>query len=156
MADEVGTNEEAKKEILGLFDGDTPFGTPNPERLVQRILHIATNPGDLVLDSFLGSGTTAALAHKMGRRWIGVEMGDHAVTHCQPRLAKVIAGEGGGISAAVGWQGGGGFDFYRLARRCSTWTERSPRASPSPRSPRMSGSRRWERRGPTDPPSLRT
>jgi adenine-specific DNA-methyltransferase len=67
------------------------FGTPKPERLLQRILHIATNPNDLVLDSFLGSGTTAAVAHKMGRRWIGIEMGEHAATHCLPRLQKVIA-----------------------------------------------------------------
>lgn len=111
---EVGHTDESKKESIQLFGGDVSFGTPKPERLLERILHIATNPGDLVLDSFLGSGTTAAVAHKMGRRWIGVEMGDHAVTHCQPRLAKVIAGEGGGISATVGWQGGGGFDFYRL------------------------------------------
>ena len=81
---------------------------------MQRIIHIATNPGDLVLDSFLGSGTTAAVAHKMGRRWIGVEMGKHAVTHCVPRLSKVIAGEQGGISKSVGWRGGGGFRFYRL------------------------------------------
>lgn len=111
--EEVGHTQDAKKEVLAISDTDV-FITPKPERLMQRILHIATNPGDLVLDSFLGSGTTAAVAHKMGRRWIGIEMGDHAVTHCQPRLAKVIAGEGGGISAAVGWQGGGGFDFYRL------------------------------------------
>ena len=90
------------------------FETPKPERLVERILHIATNPGDLVLDSFLGSGTTAAVAHKMGRRWIGIEMGDHAVTHCAPRLRQVIEGEQGGISKAVGWQGGGGFRFHRL------------------------------------------
>ncbi len=81
---------------------------------MQRILHIATNPNDLVLDSFLGSGTTAAVAHKMGRRWIGIEMGEHAETHCLPRLQKVIAGEQGGISAAVGWQGGGGFQFMKL------------------------------------------
>lgn len=67
-----------------------------------------------MLDSFLGSGTTAAVAHKMGRRWIGIEMGDHAVTHCAPRLRKVIDGEQGGVSAAVGWEGGGGFRFYRL------------------------------------------
>lgn len=77
-------------------------------------MHIASNPGDLVLDSFLGSGTTAAVAHKMGRRYIGVEIGDHAVTHCIPRLQKVIEGEQGGISQAVNWQGGGGFRFYRL------------------------------------------
>ena len=90
------------------------FDTPKPERLLERILQIATNPGDLVLDSFLGSGTTAAVAHKMGRRWIGIEMGDHARTHCQPRLKKVVDGEQGGISEAVGWQGGGGFRYYKL------------------------------------------
>lgn len=111
--EEVGHTQDAKKEILALSDADV-FITPKPERLLQRVLHIATNPGDLVLDSFLGSGTTAAVAHKMGRRWIGIEMGDHAVTHCAPRLNKVIEGESGGISQAVGWQGGGGFDFYRL------------------------------------------
>ncbi len=111
---EVGTNGEAKNETIQLFPGDTPFSTPKPERLIQRILHIATNPNDLVLDSFLGSGTTAAVAHKMGRRYIGIEMGEHAVTHCVPRLNKVIAGEQGGISKSVGWQGGGGFRFYRL------------------------------------------
>lgn len=91
-----------------------PFGTPKPERLLKRILQLATLPNDLVLDSFLGSGTTAAVAHKMGRRWIGIEMGDHAVTHCQPRLQKVVDGEQGGISEAVKWNGGGGFRFYRL------------------------------------------
>jgi adenine-specific DNA-methyltransferase len=73
-----------------------------------------TLPGDLVLDSFLGSGTTAAVAQKMGRRWIGIEIGEHAVTHCIPRLQKVIEGEQGGISKAVGWRGGGGFRFCRL------------------------------------------
>lgn len=81
---------------------------------MKRILEIATNPGDLVADSFLGSGTTAAVAHKMGRRFIGIESGDHAATHCQPRLRKVIEGEQGGISESVGWTGGGGFAFYRL------------------------------------------
>ena len=111
--DEVGHTQEAKKEILNLF-GEDVFLTPKPERLVQRIFHVATNPGDLVLDSFLGSGTTAAVAHKMGRRYIGVEMGDHAVSHCTPRLKKVIDGEQGGISNSVGWKGGGGFRFYRL------------------------------------------
>ena len=82
-----------------------------PEGLVKRVLDLATNPGDLVLDSFLGSGTTPAVAHKMGRRWIGIELGDHAVTHCVPRLKKVVDGEQGGIS---GWKGGGGFRFCRL------------------------------------------
>lgn len=114
LAEEVGTNEESKREILSLFDDESPFGTPKPERLMQRILQIATKSGDLVLDSFLGSGTTAAVAHKMGRRWIGIEMGDHAVSHCAPRLRKVIDGEQGGISQSIGWQGGSGFRFYRL------------------------------------------
>lgn len=112
--DDVGHTDEAKKEANALFGGETSFGTPKPERLIQRILHIATNPNDLVLDSFLGSGTTAAVAHKMGRRWIGIEMGEHARTHCLPRLKKVVEGEQGGISKAVGWQGGGGFRFMRL------------------------------------------
>ncbi len=111
--EDVGHTQDAKKETVKLF-GSEVFGTPKPERLIQRILHIATNPGDLVLDSFLGSGTTAAVAHKMGRRYIGIEMGEHAVTHCVPRLHKVIDGEQGGISKSVGWQGGGGFRFYRL------------------------------------------
>ena len=111
---ESGHSEEGRRESHELFGRQGAFGTAKPERLIQRILHIATNPGDLVLDSFLGSGTTAAVAHKMGRQYIGIEMGEHAVTHVVPRLQKVIAGEQGGISAAVGWQGGGGFRFYRL------------------------------------------
>ncbi len=90
------------------------FSTPKPERLIERILQISTTKGSLVLDSFLGSGTTAAVAHKMNRRYIGIEMGEHAETHCQPRLKKVVDGEQGGISKSVEWQGGGGFHFYRL------------------------------------------
>lgn len=113
---EVGSNGQAKSELVALFPGETPFSTPKPEALINRVIHIATNPGDLVLDSFLGSGTTAAVAHKMGRRWIGIEMGEHAQTHCLPRLEKVVAGEQGGISQAVGWQGGGGFCFYQLGQ----------------------------------------
>lgn len=112
----VGNNREAKQEITRVFTRDDLFATPKPERLLQRILHIATDPGDLVLDSFLGSGTTAAVAHKMGRRWIGVEMGEHARTHAALRLRKVIEGEQGGISEAVGWTGGGAFRFARLGR----------------------------------------
>jgi adenine-specific DNA-methyltransferase len=112
---DVGHNQEAKKEINNLFGADNAFDTPKPERLIQRTLQIATNEGDLVLDSFLGSGTTAAVAHKLARRYIGVEMGEHAQTHCQPRLKKVVDGEQGGISEAVNWQGGGGFKFYRLS-----------------------------------------
>ena len=110
---EVGDNQDAKKEIKQLNETEI-FATPKPEALIRQLLNIATNPGDLVLDSFLGSGTTAAVAHKMGRRYIGIEMGDHAITHCVPRLQKVIEGEQGGISEAVGWHGGGGFRFYRL------------------------------------------
>lgn len=115
-SDEVGHTDAAKKEILALFGKENIFDTPKPETLIERIIHIATNPGDLVLDSFLGSGTTAAVAHKMGRRYIGIEMGDHAYTHCKVRLDKVIAGEDqGGITKAQNWQGGGGYRFYELA-----------------------------------------
>jgi adenine-specific DNA-methyltransferase len=113
MNTEVGNTQEAKKEVVALF-GAVNFMTPKPERLIQRIISIATNPGDLVLDSFLGSGTTAAVTQKMGRRYIGIEMGDHAATHCQPRLVKVVDGEQGGISEAMNWKGGGGFRYYRL------------------------------------------
>lgn len=113
MNTEVGNTQEAKKEVVALF-GSENFMTPKPERLLGRIIHVGSNPGDIVLDSFLGSGTTAAVAHKMARRYIGIEMGDHAVTHCQPRLTKVVNGEQGGISESVGWKGGGGFRFYRL------------------------------------------
>ena len=113
LHDEFGSNHDAKNENRAVLPS-AYFDTPKPEKLLGRILEIATAPGDLVLDSFLGSGTTAAVAHKMNRRWIGIEMGEHAVTHCAPRLAKVIEGEQGGISKAVRWKGGGGFRFYRL------------------------------------------
>lgn len=87
-----------------------------PEALLERILILATQKGDLVLDSFLGSGTTAAVAHKMGRKWIGIELGDHCYTHCEPRLQKVVDGtDQGGISKALDWKGGGGYKFYELA-----------------------------------------
>ena len=110
---EAGSNKKAKEEMKLLLPNQA-FSTPKPELLLQRVLSLATQPNDLVLDSFLGSGTTAAVAHKMNRRWIGIEMGEHAHTHCIPRLEKVIAGEQGGISKAVNWQGGGGFRFLRL------------------------------------------
>ncbi len=114
--DEVGHTDESKKEIHALFGKDNAFDTPKPERLIHRIIHIATNPGDLVLDSFAGSGTTGAVAHKMGRRWIMVELGAHAKTHIVPRLRKVIDGtDPGGVTDACGWKGGGGFRFLRLA-----------------------------------------
>ena len=112
---EVGHNQESKREIIKLFGNKNIFATPKPERLIERILTLATNKGDIVLDSFLGSGTTAAVAHKMGRKWIGIELGEHAYTHCYPRLKAVVDGEQGGISKAVNWQGGGGFKFYELA-----------------------------------------
>jgi adenine-specific DNA-methyltransferase len=129
------------KDRLAIVDGELSFSEPltdiwddvlpndlhneggvefrkgkKPEKLIQRLFELATNTGDLVLDSFLGSGTTAAVAHKMGRRWIGIELGDHAYTHCLPRLRKVVRGEdNGGITKAVNWTGGGGFKTYRLA-----------------------------------------
>ncbi len=114
---DVGNTQESKKEVIDLVpEANEVFQTAKPERLIKRILELATNPGDLVLDSLAGSGTTGAVAHKMGRRWIMVELGDHATTHIVPRLKKVIGGEDkGGITEAVGWQGGGGFRFFRLA-----------------------------------------
>jgi adenine-specific DNA-methyltransferase len=114
--EEVGHTDEAKKEMHALFSKVDAFLTPKPERLIRRILDIATNPGDLVLDSFAGSGTTGAVAHKMGRRWIMVELGDQCATHIVPRLRQVIDGtDQGGISETVDWKGGGGFRYYRVA-----------------------------------------
>lgn len=115
LNDEVGHNHEAKTEAKE-FNSTDVFATPKPERLLNRILHIATNPGDLVFDSFAGSGTTGAVAHKMGRRWIMVELGDHCTSHIVPRLQKVIDGsDQGGVSKAIDWKGGGGFRYYELA-----------------------------------------
>ncbi len=113
---EVGHNQEAKKEINALFGAENAFDTPKPERLIKRILELTTDIGDIVLDSFAGSGTTAAVAHKMSRRWITVELGEHCHTHVIPRLKKVIDGnDAGGITEAIGWTGGGGFRYYKLA-----------------------------------------
>jgi adenine-specific DNA-methyltransferase len=113
---EVGHSQEAKREIQALFPGVIPFDTPKPERLLQRVVEMSSNTGDWVLDSFAGSGTTGAVAHKMGRRWITVELGEHCHTHIIPRLKKVIDGEDkGGITEAVDWKGGGGFRYYHLA-----------------------------------------
>jgi adenine-specific DNA-methyltransferase len=115
-AGEVGTNDDAKKGMLQMLPSIPVFDNPKPERLIERVIHIATNPNDLVLDSFAGSGTTGAVAQKMGRRWIMVELGEHCHTHIIPRLKKVIDGEDqGGISKAVDWHGGGGFRYYRVA-----------------------------------------
>ncbi|HEY9248225.1 MAG TPA: site-specific DNA-methyltransferase [Rariglobus sp.] len=114
--DFAGSTRNASAEMKGIFEGSKAFDTPKPERIIQRVLEIATTSGDLVLDSFAGSGTTGAVAHKMGRRWIMVEIGDHAETHILPRLTKVIDGDdAGGITKAVGWEGGGGFRYYTLA-----------------------------------------
>lgn len=114
-ADDVGTNDTAKRHSNELFDGNG-FDNPKPEELLKRIIEIATNEGELIFDSFAGSGTTGAVAQKMGRRWIMVELGDHCDTHIVPRLRKVIDGaDPGGVTEAVGWKGGGGFRYYRLA-----------------------------------------
>lgn len=115
-ADEVGTNDDAKKGLLRLLPDVPVFDNPKPEGLLARVIHIATAKGDLVLDSFAGSGTTGAVAQKMGRRWIMVELGVHCDTHIIPRLKKVVDGDDpGGITKAVNWQGGGGFRYFRLA-----------------------------------------
>ncbi len=112
----MSTYEDSNKETIDLFGTEKAFDYPKPEKLINTLLSAVTVPGDLVLDSFLGSGTTAAVAHKMGRRWIGIELGDHCDTHCAPRLKKVIDGEDqGGITKSANWQGGGGFRYYNLA-----------------------------------------
>lgn len=114
---DAGNTQEAKKEILAVTSQDTDvFATPKPEKLLSRILALASNPGDLVLDSFAGSGTTGAVAQKMGRRWIMVELGEHIHTHIIPRLKRVVDGEDlGGVTEATNWKGGGGFRYYKLA-----------------------------------------
>ncbi len=114
LFEEVGHNHEAKTEAKQLNPAD-PFSTPKPERLLHRILQIATDPGDTVLDAFAGSGTTGAVAHKMGRRYLLIESGAHCHTHLLPRLRRVIDGaDPGGITATVGWQGGGSYRYFRV------------------------------------------
>jgi adenine-specific DNA-methyltransferase len=114
--DDVGSNRTSKNELRALFPDEAAFDTPKPERLIERVLRIATRPGDIVLDSFAGSGTTGAVAHKMGRRWIMVELGDHCETLIVPRMRKVIdAKDAGGITKAVEWEGGGGYRYFKLA-----------------------------------------
>jgi adenine-specific DNA-methyltransferase len=113
--EEVGHTQDAKKEIVKLFNEDV-FDTPKPERLIQRIIQLATKAEDLVLDSFLGSGTTCAVAHKLNRKYIGIEMGEHCETHCAVRMKKVIEGEQNGISKEQNWQGGGSFRYYRIGK----------------------------------------
>ena len=115
LHEEAGHNQDAKREQLSI-NPKNPFQTPKPEKLLHRIIELASNEGDLILDSFAGSGTTGAVAHKMGRRWIMVEIGEHADTHIVPRLKKVIDGQDpGGVTDATGWKGGGGFRYYTLA-----------------------------------------
>jgi adenine-specific DNA-methyltransferase len=115
LRDETGDNQEAKREVT-LFNQSNVFATPKPEKLLKRIFDLSTVEGDLVLDSFAGSGTTGAVAQKMGRRWIMIELGDHIHSHIVPRLKKVIDSEDpGGVTEATGWQGGGGFRYFKLA-----------------------------------------
>jgi adenine-specific DNA-methyltransferase len=112
---EVGHNQDAKKEAK-VFNELSVFETPKPEKLIHKIIHLASNENDIVLDSFLGSATTSAVAHKMKRRWIGIELGEHSKTHCLPRMVQVVSGKDkGGITEDVNWKGGGGFKFYTLA-----------------------------------------
>lgn len=117
LATDVGTSGAAKKHLIRLLPDADVFDTPKPEHLLCRILEIASSPGDLVLDAYLGAGATAAVAHKMGRRYLGIERGEHAITHCARRLSMVVAGEQSGVSELLGWKGGGGFDFYRFKPR---------------------------------------
>jgi len=114
LGSDVGTTKMAKKHLLSLFPEQPVFDTPKPEQLIKRIFDIATNEGDIILDAFLGSGTSTAVAHKMRRKYIGIELGEHIVEYVVSRMRNVIKGEKGGISHDVNWEGGGDFDFYRL------------------------------------------
>ena len=112
LASDVGTTNDAKKQLLALFPTMTVFDTPKPESLIRRILEIASNEGDLILDAFLGSGTTAAVAHKMKRAYIGIDISSESIDYSLSRLERVIAGEKSGISKDLGWEGGGSFSYY--------------------------------------------
>jgi adenine-specific DNA-methyltransferase len=116
MADEVGTTDKAKKDLKKIFSSQDIFETPKPEELMSRIIEIASNEGDYVLDCFLGSGTTVAAAHKLERNWIGIELGDQCKTYCVPRLQKIIDGtDTTGITKESKWKGGGGFTFFDVS-----------------------------------------
>lgn len=128
---DVALNQHAAAEIEALFGEKAAFETPKPERLLQRIIHITTNPGELVLDFFSGSCTTAAVAHKMGRQYIGIEQMDYIETIPVARLQKVIAGEQGGISKSVNWQGGGDFIYGELMQYNEAFLERIQAAQDS-------------------------
>jgi adenine-specific DNA-methyltransferase len=128
--EEVGHNQEAKQETKKVLGNDF-FGTPKPERLLQRIIHIGSTEGEIVLDFSLGSGTTAAVAHKMGRQYIGIEQMDYIQTIPIERLKKVIAGEQGGVSKAVNWQGGGDFIYCELMKYNEAYMDRIQAAKTS-------------------------
>jgi len=117
LADEVGTSKSGKKHLISMDLSDELFDTPKPEELLKRILDISTNEGDLVLDAYLGSGTTVAVAHKMKRQYIGIEIGNHVESIVLPRLRKVIEGEAGGISKNVNWHGGGSFKYKNWSQK---------------------------------------
>lgn len=119
LSSAVGTTNDAKKQLLALFPTMTVFDTPKPESLVRRIFEIASNEGDLVLDAFLGSGTTAAVAHKMNRAYIGIDISTASIDYAINRLERVIAGEQSGISKDIGWQGGGSFSYYEYHDKAS-------------------------------------
>lgn len=126
---EVGHNQTASQDIKNLFDGEAKFDTPKPESLLQRIVHIGSKEGDIVLDFCLGSGTTSAVAHKMNRRWVGIEQMDYIETIAKERLKKVIAGEQGGVSKAVGWAGGGSFVYFELKKYNQEYIDRITKAT---------------------------
>ncbi len=117
LGKDVGTNKQAKKHLLKLFPDKPVFDTPKPEQLIKRIIDIASDEGDLILDAYLGSGSTASVAHKMNREYIGIESGPHIVELVSKRLQLVIEGEQGGISKEIDWNGGGGFEFYRAEKK---------------------------------------
>ena len=137
---EVIDGELFKKDLQGTYwdmnawmknltkEGSVEFGNgKKPEQLIRQIFEMATEPGDWVLDSFLGSGTTAAVATKMDRKWVGIELGNHAYTHCKVRLDRIVNGEdAGGITKAVNWEGGSGYHFYELAPSLLIKNERLP------------------------------
>lgn len=111
---DVKTSRQAKAHQMEMLPNEPQFETVKPEQLIKRVLEICTKKGDLVLDAYLGSGTTAAVANKMHRKWIGIEEGTQIQSHCYPRLQQVLAGEPGGISEDLDWEGGGGFRYYKL------------------------------------------
>jgi adenine-specific DNA-methyltransferase len=116
LADFAGTNKLAKKHLLEMFPNDKLFDTPKPEQLMHRIIEIATNEGDLIMDCYLGSGSTISAAHKLKRRFIGIEKGNHIVDLVVERMKLVVKGESGGISKSIDWKGGGSFSFYNFQK----------------------------------------